>query len=69
MCHENWSRQRIIGSLTSVVGNPFSILGIGATVGVIALMLAQRSSSQIIDAIEIDADAYKQCVDNFEQSP
>ncbi|MGB5499952.1 MAG: methyltransferase, partial [Maribacter sp.] len=37
--------------------------------GLIALMLAQRSGAETIDALEIDEDAYEQCVDNLEASP
>ncbi len=47
----------------------YSILDIGAGTGVIGLMMAQRSDAGLIDAIEIDDDAYEQCVDNFENSP
>jgi tRNA1Val (adenine37-N6)-methyltransferase len=32
-------------------------------------MLAQRCDAEQIDAIEIDASAYEQAVDNFENSP
>ena len=49
--------------------NPYSILDIGAGTGVIGLMMAQRSDAGLIDAIEIDDEAYEQCVDNFENSP
>src|SRR5690606_23546709 len=49
--------------------DPYSILDIGAGTGVIGLMMAQRSDAGLIDAIEIDDDAYEQCVDNFENSP
>lgn len=59
----------LIGAWTSIENNPSSILDIGAGTGLIALMLAQRSSAETIDAIEIDADAYEQCVENFETSP
>jgi len=59
----------LLGSWTSIEYNPNSILDIGAGTGVLALMMAQRSSAELIDAIEIDDDAYEQCVGNFEQSP
>lgn len=58
----------LLGAWVSVKNNPFSILDIGAGTGIIALQLAQRSNAEIIDAIEIDENAYEQCVDNFENS-
>src|SRR5690606_3114027 len=62
----------LLGAWTSLKNNPYSILDIGAGTGVLSLMLAQRSEALpigIIDALEIDDNAYEQCVDNFEQSP
>lgn len=59
----------LLGAWTSTEHNPFSILDIGAGTGVLSLMLAQRSQAEMIDAIEIDDDAYEQCVENFENSP
>jgi tRNA1Val (adenine37-N6)-methyltransferase len=58
----------LLGAWTSVEKNPFSVLDIGAGTGVLSLMLAQRCSAQVIEALEIDDSAYEQCVDNFEQS-
>lgn len=59
----------LLGAWASIKNKPFSILDIGAGTGILSLMLAQRSQAELIDAIEIDDDAYEQCVDNFEQSP
>lgn len=44
-------------------------LDIGAGTGVISLMLAQRFHEAQIDAVELQADAYELCVENFENSP
>ena len=59
----------ILGAWASVNRSPYSILDIGAGTGVLAMMLAQRTSAEIIDAVEVDATAYEQCVYNFEHSP
>jgi tRNA1Val (adenine37-N6)-methyltransferase len=58
----------LLGAWTSLEHQPFSILDIGTGTGVIALMLAQRSAAELIDALEIDEDAYEQAVENFENS-
>lgn len=59
----------LLGAWVSINGKPYSILDIGAGTGIIALQLAQRSKAEMVDAIEIDENAYEQCVDNFENSP
>lgn len=59
----------LLGAWTSYKNNLFSVLDIGAGTGVLSLMLAQRSNAQLINAIEIDDNAYEQCVENFENSP
>lgn len=58
----------LLGAWTSLAHQPDSILDIGTGTGVIALMLAQRSPAQLIDALEIDENAYEQSVANFEAS-
>ena len=58
----------LLGAWTSLEHNPTSILDIGSGTGIIALQLAQRSTAELIDAIEIDENAYEQCVENFEAS-
>lgn len=59
----------LLGAWTTIENKPFSILDIGTGTGIIALMLAQRSHAEQIDALEIDEDAYEQATDNFENSP
>tara|TARA_B110000967_G_scaffold79274_1_gene81920 strand:- start:213 stop:926 length:714 start_codon:yes stop_codon:yes gene_type:complete len=58
----------LLGAWTDLDSQHNSILDIGAGTGVLALMLAQRSGAELIDAIEIDDAAYEQCVGNFEAS-
>lgn len=59
----------LLGAWVSIKNNPFSILDVGAGTGIIALQLAQRSDAEMIDALEVDDNAFEQCVDNFENSP
>lgn len=58
----------LLGAWASTNHNPYSILDIGTGTGLIALQLAQRTNAEIIDAIEIDDNAFEQAVENFEQS-
>ncbi len=59
----------LLGAWAPIEHRPFSVLDIGSGTGILALMLAQRSSAEQIDAIEIDEEAFEQCVENFENSP
>ena len=59
----------LLGAWTPINHKPNSILDIGAGTGLIALMLAQRTAAEQIDALEIDEEAYEQATDNFENSP
>lgn len=58
----------LLGAWATLENNPYSILDIGTGTGLISLMLGQRSNAEQIDALEIDENAYEQCVENFENS-
>ena len=58
----------LLGAWSSLDHFPESILDIGTGTGLIALMLAQRSDAELIDALEIEENAYEQSVENFEKS-
>lgn len=58
----------LLGAWASLDRQPNSILDIGTGTGIIALMLAQRSFAETIDALELDDDAYEQATENFENS-
>ncbi len=58
----------LLGAWAALNNTPDSILDIGTGTGVIALQLAQRCDALTIDALEIDANAHEQAVENFESS-
>lgn len=59
----------LLGAWTPLDDAVTSILDVGAGTGIIGLMMAQRSHAELIDALELDEDAFEECVTNFEASP
>ncbi len=59
----------LLGAWTPVDFRPNRVLDVGAGSGLISLMLAQRTDALQIDAVEVDEEAFEQCVSNFENSP
>ena len=58
----------LLGAWADVQGAT-RILDIGTGTGLIALMLAQRTSTALIDAVEIDEDSARQAIENAAASP
>jgi len=58
----------LLGAWVKIKSDVNSVLDIGAGTGLIALQIAQRSDAEVIDAIEIEPQAYEQTVANFENS-
>lgn len=58
----------LLGAWTAIETSVESILDIGTGTGLLALQMAQRSDVEIIDALEIEANAFEQAVENFENS-
>jgi tRNA1Val (adenine37-N6)-methyltransferase len=59
----------LLGAWCPIDNKPKTILDVGAGTGILSLMMAQRTNADQIDAVEIDEDAYEQCVANYENSP
>jgi tRNA1Val (adenine37-N6)-methyltransferase len=60
----------IQGAWTAVADNVKRIMDIGAGTGLLSLMLAQRSGSDVrIDAVELDEAAARQAAENIAASP
>lgn len=58
----------LLGAWTEIKEDVRSVLDIGTGTGLLALQIAQRSDCEIIDALEIEPNAYEQAVTNFENS-
>ena len=58
----------LLGSWAKISSKVERILDIGTGTGLISLMMAQRSSAKIVDAIELNEAAYQQSSENFKES-
>jgi len=59
----------LLGAWVSIPEEASKLLDIGTGTGLIALQMAQRSSAELIDAVELEPGAFEQAVVNFENSP
>ena len=59
----------LLGAWVRILDGVDSVLDVGTGTGLIALQIAQRCDSEIIDALEIESGAFEQAVENFENSP
>jgi len=58
----------LLGAWVNIDPRVESILDVGTGSGLIALQMAQRSDAELIDALEIETNAFEQAVENFENS-
>jgi tRNA1Val (adenine37-N6)-methyltransferase len=59
----------VLGAWATVDSSAQTILDIGAGTGILSLMMAQKAPHAFVEALEVEENAFEQCVDNFEQSP
>jgi tRNA1Val (adenine37-N6)-methyltransferase len=58
----------LLGSWVKISAKAERILDIGTGTGLIALMMGQRSTAKVVDAVELNEAAYQQALENFKES-